>query len=160
MNVSSTHSQASSPVTVLYIAGSGRSGSTVFDLVLGNHQDVESVGELSNLFRSGWRNGEYCACGQRGDECSFWSEVKKDWVARTNAGDLEEYIKLQGEFEGLSSIPRLLRQRHKPSESFQRYAKWTHALFRSIQNVSGKSTIVDSSKSPARALALSAVHGN
>ena len=32
------------PVTVLQITGLGRSGSTILDIVLGNHPNIQSVG--------------------------------------------------------------------------------------------------------------------
>ena len=42
------------PVQVLKITGLGRSGSTILDVVLGNHPKIESVGEVGNLMRNGW----------------------------------------------------------------------------------------------------------
>ncbi len=88
------------PVKVLYITGAGRSGSTILDIVLGNHPDIESTGELSNLVRNGWIGGEslkgierkrvrvpICTCGRRTDipdvedaaeACPFWSSVRRE----------------------------------------------------------------------------------
>jgi hypothetical protein len=42
------------PVRVLEITGLERSGSTILDLVLGNHPHIESVGEVGNLTVNGW----------------------------------------------------------------------------------------------------------
>jgi hypothetical protein len=42
------------PVRVLKITGLGRSGCTILDIVLGNHPQIESVGEVENLMRTGW----------------------------------------------------------------------------------------------------------
>ena len=42
------------PVRVLRITGLGRSGCTMLDIVLGNHPQIESVGEVGNLIRTGW----------------------------------------------------------------------------------------------------------
>jgi hypothetical protein len=68
------------PVKVLKITGLGRSGSTILDVVLGNHPDIESVGEVGNLMRNGWISREslrgvdpkrlrrpICSCGKRLD---------------------------------------------------------------------------------------------
>ena len=41
---------------VVYIMGLWRSGSTLLDIVLGNHQSIESVGELRNLPIVGWND--------------------------------------------------------------------------------------------------------
>jgi hypothetical protein len=42
------------PVRVLRITGLGRIGCTMLDIVLGNHPQIESVGEVENLMRTGW----------------------------------------------------------------------------------------------------------
>ena len=85
------------PVRVVYIMGYGRSGSTVLDTVLGNVDGVESVGELANVARSGWRGEEPCACGRLARDCSFWSSVRRRWEER--GGDLDRYLALQARHE-------------------------------------------------------------
>lgn len=146
-----------SKVQVLYIMGMGRSGSTALDTVLGNHPEIESVGELSNLPRSMWINNEYCACGQHSRSCPFWSHVRQAWSEHVNAENIEDYRAYQSSFMWFRHVPRLLLERHRPSAQFQLFSEWTWALFDAIRKVSGKSIIVDSSKSPARALALSMI---
>lgn len=146
-------------VKVIYIMGASRSGSTILDTVLGNHPQIESVGELTNLPRSGWINGEYCACGKRGNVCSFWSNVRQEWVKRIGIDDVEGYLALQNIFERFRHWPRLLKERYKSSLQFQTYTKHTHALFEAICQVSGKSIVVDSSKNRMRAFALSIMPG-
>jgi hypothetical protein len=170
------------PVKILYIMGAGRSGSTILDIVLGNHPNVEGMGELSNLVRNGWIGGEslsgierkrlrvpICACGRRtfipnvedaAEACPFWSSVRREWVERVDfQDDIESYPTLQDAFERSRRLPRLLRERRRPSPRFQSYARLTRALFEAIGAVSGKPVIVDSSKGPARAFALSIVPG-
>lgn len=164
------------PVTVLYIVGSGRSGSTLLDIVLGNHPDIQSTGELTNLTNTGWISQEslrgvakeklrspLCACGKRIDvsnvpvgveTCPFWSDVRREWIALANQDDIESYPGLQEAFEGIKRWPRLLLEKYRPSPQFQSYARLTRALFKSISVVSGKSVVVDSSKNPQRAFAL------
>lgn len=146
-------------IKVIYIMGASRSGSTILDTVLGNHPQIESVGELNNLPRSGWINGEYCACGKRGNACSFWSNVRQEWVKRIGIDDVEGYLALQNIFERFRHWPRLLKERYKSSLQFQTYTKHTHALFEVICQVSGKSLVVDSSKNRMRAFALSIMPG-
>ena len=173
---------AEEPVKVLYILGAGRSGSTILDIVLGNHPDLQSTGELTNLVRTGWIGGDslsgiergrlrlpICTCGKRLDlpeiedaaeACPFWSSVRREWLERTGSwDDVESYPRLQDEFERFKRWPRLLRERLGPSPRFQSYARLTRALFESVSAVSGKPAIVDSSKSPSRAFALSMVPG-
>jgi Sulfotransferase family len=169
------------PVKVLKITGLGRSGSTILDIVLGNHPCVESVGEVGNLIRTGWVSREslravdqkrlrvpICTCGKRLDvphvetpdeACPFWSAVRREWVARADAEAIESYPKLQNDFEPKRRWPRLLYERRKASAAFRSYAGLTRAFFESIRAVSGKDIIVDSGKSPERAFALWMVPG-
>src|ERR671916_273713 len=174
-----THTEA--PVKVLKITGLGRSGSTILDVVLGNHPDIESVGEASNLIRNGWISRESlrgipkdrlrrptCTCGKRLDvlyvdapdeACPFWSSVRREWLERADGESIESYPKLQNDFELKRRWPRLLYERRRPSAPLRSYARLTRTFFESIRAVSGKPVIVDSSKSPARALALGMVPG-
>jgi hypothetical protein len=152
------------PVRVVYLMGAGRSGSTVLDIILGNHPEVVSVGEMTNLPLSAFvaRSSASCACGQRGNICPFWDDVRREWIKRTGVDDVKGYLVLKNAFEGFKELwcwLRLLRERRRPSPQFQAYAEHTCALFKAIRTVSGKSIIVDSSKNPARALALTMMHG-
>jgi hypothetical protein len=182
-----THTET--PVKVLKIVGLGRSGSTILDVVLGNHPQIESVGEVGNLVGSGWISQEslrgmdperlrvpLCTCGKRLDvlyvdtpdeACPFWSSVRREWVERTDRDSIESYPKLQEAFElksrwsryGLDPLPRLLYEKRRPSAQFRSYARLTLAFFESIRAVSGKPILVDSSKSEAGALAWGMVPG-
>ena len=101
------------PVRVLKITGSARSGSTILDVVLGNHHYIESVGEVNKLVRTGWISREslreidpkrlqvpICTCGKRLDvlyvdtpdeACPFWSRVRRECVQRTGPYSIESY---------------------------------------------------------------------
>jgi len=143
----------SEPVRVLYIMGSGRSGSTVLDTILGNHPCAASFGELGNLPRFAWTADEYCACGERGTACPFWSAVRRRWEEA--GGELESYVALQSRFERLRSLPRLWLS----GEAFASWKRQTEALYRALAAETGAAVLVDSSKSPARGYALSFVPG-
>jgi hypothetical protein len=146
-------------IRIGYIMGAARCGSTVLDCILGNHGQIESVGELCNLPRSAWLNGEYCACGQPGNVCPFWQAVRREWIERTGRDDVEGYVARQRRYDRFLAMPRLLRERNRPSAEFRRYARETRAVFEAIRSTSGKPIIVTSSKGPARALALSMIPG-
>jgi hypothetical protein len=174
-----THTQT--PVKVLKITGLGRSGSTILDVVLGNHPQIESVGEVGNLMRNGWISREslrgidpkrlrrpICTCGKRLDvlyvatpdeACPFWSSVRREWVERTDRESIETYPKLQNDFELKRRWPRLLYEKRRPSALFRSYARLTRAFFESIRAVSGKPIIVDSATVPTRTFALGMIPG-
>lgn len=59
---------------IVYIAGYGRSGSTLLDIILGNHSEITSMGEVGN-FWSHSTGSMLCTCGTCVCECSIWSDV-------------------------------------------------------------------------------------
>src|SRR5512139_803541 len=87
------------PLRVVYIAGVGRSGSTVLDSVLGNHPLIQSVGELSRLANDAWIQNFYCSCGKRSKECPFWVEVYEACFAADGNVSVEEYVETQNSVE-------------------------------------------------------------
>jgi hypothetical protein len=174
-----THTET--PVKVLKITGLGRSGSTILDIVLGNHPQIESVGEVGSLIRTGWISREslrgidpkrlrrpLCTRGKRLDipnidtpaeACPSWSSVRREWVERTDPDSIESYPKLQNDFELKRRWPRLLYEKRRPSAAFRSYARLTRTFFESIRAVSGKPIIVDSTMVPVRAFALGMIPG-
>lgn len=148
----------SAPIPVIYISGSGRSGSTVLDTLLGNHAEIEGLGEVTQLLELGWLGGERCACGRRVPDCRFWSAVRARWDSELGAPDLADVLARQRRIERLRNWRQLAAGRRSPA-GFERYAEEMRALFAAIRSVSGKPILLDSSKRPARALALSRVPG-
>jgi hypothetical protein len=62
--------------TLIYIAADSRSGSTLLDLLIGNHSEVISIGELRRLHEH--FNGNYaCTCDTLLSTCSFWNAVER-----------------------------------------------------------------------------------
>jgi len=61
---------------VVYVAGSGRSGSTILERVLGQMPGFVNVGELIDLYRRP-PEGERCGCGLAFTACPFWLGVGK-----------------------------------------------------------------------------------
>jgi hypothetical protein len=141
-------------ITVIYIVGSGRSGSTVLDTVLGAHDSVESVGELAHAVRA-WRStDEYCACGQLAGECDFWGRIRTQWRPAKTDTDLDAWVGLQRSIERFRNLPLTLSRIWSRSAQFRRYAEGVRELFEAIAAESGRNIIVDSSKSPVRGMAL------
>ena len=63
---------------ILYIAGYGRSGSTLLDIVLGNHPENVGVGEVSFLLNDWANRSRRCSCGVPYQECEFWKNLFLD----------------------------------------------------------------------------------
>ena len=70
---------------LIYIMGAGHIGSTVFDIALSAHPQIESLGEISKFHRFAWKDDENrrCACDKPVYSCPFWSEVKQKWTKST-----------------------------------------------------------------------------
>ncbi|WP_205479939.1 sulfotransferase [Sphingomonas arenae] len=142
-------------IKVLYIAGYGRSGSTLLDILLSQQESIFGAGEISALTRHVWSNNELCACGKAAKQCAVWSQVLDSWVRRSHADpdtDVDTYRVEQHRAETLLSPSRILRD-----ASFVRYRRETTALLASIAERTSCSVIVDSSKLPGRGLALAAM---
>ncbi|MFK5949808.1 MAG: sulfotransferase [Methylococcales bacterium] len=146
-------------VTVLYIMGMPRSGSTIIDRILGAHDNIVSVGELINLPVNGWINNEYCSCGSRTNDCTFWSTVKADWSDKSDTNTVHNYLSLQSKLEKLWVRFKSFDLPDNYKDDFNNYATMTLSLYKSIQTVSNKKIIVDSSKNPLRAYLLSLMPG-
>lgn len=69
---------------LLYITSSGRSGSTLIDMLLGGHSKITSTGEFHRLSLYS-RQNELCTCGQSILNCTFWQRVARIGAKRLNA---------------------------------------------------------------------------
>jgi hypothetical protein len=144
-------------VSVVYVVGSGRSGTTLMDTILSNHPRLYGSGELALLSVESFFHRFHCPCGNRIDECQFWGAVIEQWFERTGLQSLAEHARVRQPFEGprLQGLSRLMREKLYRSAAFVEYTRQTTELYRSIREVSGREMIVDSSAIPMRALALS-----
>ena len=70
----------------IIICGSGYSGSTLLNLLLGSHPDLVSLGETTNLARSVIEDRQ-CTCRQPVKQCSFWNDVRRE-IVRVNGIDI------------------------------------------------------------------------
>jgi len=143
--------------TVVYLAGSGRSGSTLLERTLGELPGFVNVGELIDLFRRVAPEGERCGCGQPFAACPFWSGVGTRAFGGWDPALIDRVRRLQGRVARQRRLPRLLapalagpRFREGVAEYGGLYAR----LYRAIADQAGARCVVDASKWPVQALAL------
>ena len=145
--------------TVLYIAGLGRSGSTLLDLLLGELDGYVSTGELRGLWRYGLVEGWLCGCRQPMTSCSFWRSVWERagldridpaWVDATQ----RRHLRLRPRH--LARIWLFRRFGAGLPRALASYGRLMTELYGGICNVSGARVVVDSSKWPQDALLLAA----
>ena len=145
-----------SAAPVAFIAGAGRSGSTLLERILQQFDGVVPVGELRWLWTSSW-SSIVCECGQATTDCAFWAAV----VERASGGAPDPWRAHVREL-----VERALRFRVVPSLAVSRPGPRLDAdlieigaalarLYEAIRFVSDASTIVDASKLPLHAVAAS-----
>jgi hypothetical protein len=132
--LSSDRAGLASQLRVLYVAGYGRSGSTLLSTVLGGHPDLVSAGELSFLPEDWSVSGRVCSCGEPYPECPHWRALP------SQVADIAEWARQT------RTIEKAIRVRPASREHRQAYARdWRAALAWSPGGTEG-ATIVDSSK--------------
>lgn len=149
------------PIDVIYIAGAPRSGTTILSQLLGELPGLFNVGEARFLWRQVLSSGR-CGCGTRLIACDFWREVLTDSPVpsgddrtRTLAAAALTHSRLRTLPWELvvrrlgGSLPRALRE----------HAAATIAVYHAAAAAAHASAIVDASKSPSFAYALTASEG-
>ncbi len=147
-------------VSVVYLGGFGRSGSTLVERVLGAVPGWVNVGEVVDLARSVAPHDELCGCGERFSACPVWSRVGEvafggwtDEVLERIRGAHRAAAR-QRHLPGL--LPDLPRPRRgsAPSPALASLRADYAAIYRAVAEVTGSSVVVDASKGPALGQAL------
>jgi Sulfotransferase family len=129
---------------VVYIAGWGRSGSTLLDQVLGEVEGWFSCGELHFV----WRNLP-CGCGVPVHECDFWRPLLESALEGDPGEGSAEMMEIQRRHLGASPLHLvgIRRARSAGAGSPQlRYADVLARLYAGIAGRAGARVVVDSSK--------------
>ncbi len=138
-------------IKLVLLIGSGRSGSTLIDLIVNMHPNVFGLGEISNWNTKVFE--EYCACGDIVKSCPFWSEVitKVGWREK----DFKEYKEYKYEFDAPKKgyVFKIKNNTQRPG--FENFISKSNEIFSAISEVSDNRILFDSSKSPQRAFNLS-----
>lgn len=151
-----------STVEVIYIAGFGRSGSTLLGNVLGAYDGAFSTGELHLLWQALVRETG-CGCGKTVAACPVWSRVL-DELRATGVWDGDPHTVRRWQL-GEARVAHTRRSLRLPltgptgRPDLDRYRALLTELYASIARVTGARTIVDSSKTPADAALLPGLDG-
>jgi hypothetical protein len=141
-------------IKIIYIIGTGRNGSTLIDVVLGNSKKIQSTGELFNAIGA-WRINKVCSCNKTVDDCPFWSKVKQLFIKTSKDLELSDISAMQKYFERKMLSPfNILVHKLLHSKKFKQYKKSLKEFYTAIAIVSEKPVLVDSSKNPFRGYSL------
>jgi len=147
---------APSVTRVLYVAGTGRSGSTLLARVLDRADGVFAAGELRYVWQRGLVEDRVCGCGEPFSRCPFWAEV----LDRAFGGppvDAPGIIDTQRSLTRLRHVPRTLTI--GGPEAPAGYLESLARLYGAVAEVSGCDVVVDSSKLPSYGSVIAQVPG-
>jgi len=141
---------------LVYIGGSGRSGSTLLERMLACVPGYWSVGEAEFIWQRGLQRNDRCGCGARFADCAFWTQVGEVGFGGWHQVDIDAAVALRATVDRHRNIDRLsgLRGGGKLAGALAAYARLTGRLYQAVREVSGAAVIVDSSKNVSYALLL------
>ena len=149
-------------ITVIFIAGSARSGSTVLDRVLGQVEGFFSVGEFRLIWEEGFAGNYLCECGKPFRSCSFWNAVVEEAFGGFDHVDVASFLRLWRAVDRIRNIPQLAfpeLQSYSFRSVYTEYLDILSLLYRAIHKLSRGKVIVDSSKTLSHGLLLNSVRG-
>lgn len=142
---------------VVFLAGMGRSGSTLLERLLGETTVMAPLGEVMHLWKRGVVDNELCGCAEPFLECPFWTEVGELAFGGWRQLDVARIGHLRGQVDRALNVPVLARRR-LPQQTATAVAEYSHyyaALYDAAMAVSGRSIVIDSSKQVSLPFCLS-----
>ena len=137
-------------VKVLYIAGCGRTGSTILGNALGQIEGFTHVGELLELWSNLAPERPLCGCRVPVAACGMWKDVLKEAYGGVNESFIAQMLEFSKSETPGRAFRRTLTSRGARTLE-QRIAKHVAELERlyvGVQRVFNCEVIVDSSKKP------------
>jgi hypothetical protein len=149
------------PTTVLFIAGFGRSGSTLLDRMAGQLPGFFSGGEVKYIWQRGVLQNQRCGCGAVFRECPFWRHVGREAFGGWRMEEGRAMVKLGRRVDRHRFVLKLLAPRAFPrfGTDLRRFSEVAGRLYRGIADVSGARVVVDSSIDPPYGLILGQADG-
>ena len=155
-------------ISLVYILSSGRSGTTLLDLLLGAHPKVWTTGEVQLLPWELNHRKRPCGCGVPFGEDPFWQAVLSEVSVDTKGYHI-------GYFRNRKHVGKVLRWSHLPTllrgtmsdrwrAAADEYGRRNKRLFRAVRSTAQKRKgpvrwLVDASKDPYRLFWLQAHPG-
>ena len=134
-------------VSVLYIAGAGRSGSTLLELLLARRSRLVPVGEVRFLWQRGVVEDHLCSCGRAFSACPFWDEVLDRAYGDRRDAVAADMLDLDARLDRMRRIPQMrvrALRRDGFEADFERYGRQLAQLYRAVLDVSGAAAVIDS----------------
>lgn len=141
-----------STYSLIYIAGVGRSGSTLLDTILGEGKNCISIGEFRQFWKSFILKNGLCTCQKNYKNCIFWKQILRELFGNNeNIKNIAiYYYKLQKIVERIPLI-NLKKQKEyisKYHKEINEVEKFLRKIYNEIIKFSKAKVIIDSSKMP------------
>lgn len=140
-------------IRVVYIAGFGRSGSTILDNVLGQYPGMFSGGEIQYLWDRGLAQNRLCGCNRPVPECPVWGEVVASAFPQGPPAP-ERMVAVRESMGPRHVVSARFGSIPPPTVEVREYLDNLRALYLAIAEVTASPVIVDSSKTPVHAWML------
>lgn len=139
------------PLKILYIAGYGRSGSTILDRTLGQAEGFVSLGEFGTIPDMGLRENRLCGCGEPFRDCPFWREAFDRAFGGMEGQDGQELFRRRFRYTRTSQmmLMALGLGRWKSDPQAVEVARWFGRLYRAVADMTGARVLIDSTKAPS-----------
>jgi Sulfotransferase domain len=147
---------ANSPPRVIYLAGLGRSGTTLLERLLGELPGVAAAGEVVHIWQRGVVAGERCGCGDAFARCAFWRQVGSRAFGGWDRIELARIERLRSRVDRTRYVPLLAGPVLAPAlrRALDEYIGHYQRVYTAVAEVSGGSLVVDSSKHASLAFCL------
>ncbi len=143
---------------VIYVASSGRSGSTILDNVLGEIPAHFSVGEIRFIWDRNVQDDRICGCGQPFSLCPVWQQVM-DVAFGGRPPKASEVVAWRESAMRMRQAPfvRLPGVRLRLTETYAPFLSILERLYHAVAEVTESAVVVDSSKYPSYGYLLSLI---
>lgn len=139
---------------VVFLAGLGRSGTTLLERALAELPGVQALGEVNHLWRRSLVDDELCGCGEPFSRCPHWRAVGDQAFGGWDNVDVAAVEAAQSEAMRLRHIAGLARGRPSLRTAVEIVAEHHRRVYEAAGAVAGAPVVVDSSKHPALAYVL------
>ena len=148
-------------VPVLFVTGTGHSGSTLIANLLGAVPGFVSVGELRYLWERGLEGGGLCGCGRRLECCPFWSAILAESASASEAR-IRSAQRTDDALLRVRRLPRLMRAKGDATalgHGAVQYISDLQRVFEAVRDQLPGVIIIDSSKLPSYGYLLCKAEG-
>lgn len=145
-----------SKIKVVYIAGIGRSGSTLLTKVLASVKGGFSLNELSFVWENGFDKNRFCSCGLPFRSCPFWKNVISD-IQQSGFENEQSLRHIGNAVPQNRNIPSVIIKPGSIDKKFPFFSLYKNILghlYTSIQKHSKADFLIDSSKIPSYGYAV------